>query len=66
MRCIRTDLSKIFPMEPSEFKNSISVDSYDEKTGENYQNCYVAETRIVSELSKISIPNFIRTNCILE
>ena len=37
MRCIRIDLSKIFPMEPSEFKNSISVDSYDEKTAENYR-----------------------------
>ena len=35
MRCIRIDLSKIFPMEPSEFKNSISVESYDEKTAEN-------------------------------
>ena len=35
MRCIRIDLSKIFPMEPSEFKNFISVESYDEKTTEN-------------------------------
>ena len=35
MRCIPIDLSKIFPMEPSEFKNSISVKSYDEKTAEN-------------------------------
>ena len=37
MRCIRIDLSKIFPIKPSEFKNSISVESYDEKTVENYQ-----------------------------
>ena len=32
-------------MEPSEFKISISVESYDEKTAENDQNCYVAEKR---------------------
>ena len=42
-------------MKPSsEFKISISVESYDEKTAENYRNCYVAEKRIVF---KISIPN---------
>ena len=35
MKCIQIDLSKIFPMEPSEFKNFISVESYDEKTAEN-------------------------------
>ena len=35
MRCIRIDLSKIIPMEPSEFKNSVSVESYDEKTAGN-------------------------------
>ena len=40
MRCIRIDLSKIFPMEPSELKNSIRVESYDEKTAENDRNCY--------------------------
>ena len=43
MRCIRIDFSKIFPMEPSEFKNSISVESYDEKTSENHRNCYVGK-----------------------
>ena len=46
MRCIRIDLSKIFPMEPSEFKNSISVERYDEKTSETDRNRYVAEKRI--------------------
>ena len=35
MRCNRIELNKIFPMEPSEFKNSISVESYDDKTAEN-------------------------------
>ena len=30
-------------MEPSDFKISISVESYDEKTAENYRNCNVAE-----------------------
>ena len=38
-------------MKPSESKNSISVESYDRKTVENYQNCYVAEKRKVSKLS---------------
>ena len=32
-------------MKASEFKNSISVKSY-EKTAENYRNCYVTENRI--------------------
>ena len=30
-------------MKPSEFKISVSVESYNEKPAENYQNCYVAE-----------------------
>ena len=38
-------------MKPSELKISISVESYDEKTAENYRNCYVAEKRIVYKLS---------------
>ena len=29
-------------MKPSEFKISISVETYDEKTAENYRNGYVA------------------------
>ena len=49
-------------MKPSEFKTSILFESYDGKTAENYQNCYVAEKRTVSKLSKISEPNFYRTN----
>ena len=49
-------------MKPSEFKIFISVEIYDETTAVNYQNCYVAEERIVSKLSKISIPNFNSTN----
>ena len=35
-------------MQPSEFKNSILFDSYDENTAENYRNCYVSEKRIVN------------------
>ena len=31
------------PIKPSEFKTSISVESYNEKTTENYWNYYVAE-----------------------
>ena len=50
MRCIWIDLRKIFPMESSEFENSISVESYDTKTAENYRNSYVAEGCIVSKL----------------
>ena len=29
-------------MKPLDFNASISVESYDEKTAENYRNCYVA------------------------
>ena len=37
----------------------LSVESYVEKTAENCHNCYIAEKRIVSKLSKISISNLI-------
>ena len=47
-------------MKPSGFEISISVESYNEKTAENYRNCYVAEKRIISKQSKISIPNLIK------
>ena len=36
------------------------------ETAENYRNCYVAEKRIVSKLSGISISNFYNTNLKLE
>ena len=62
MRCIRIDLSKIFPMEPSELKISFSVKSYYEKTAKNYRNSYVAEKPIVFQLSKILVPNVDSTN----
>ena len=32
-------------MKLSEFKFSISVEGYNEKTAENYRNCYVVEKR---------------------
>ena len=38
-------------MKLSEFKISISVASNEEKSVENYRNCYVAENRILSKLS---------------
>jgi len=41
-------------MKFPEFKILISIKSCDEKTAQNYQNCYVAEKHIVSKLSKIS------------
>ena len=54
-------------MKPSEFKIFISVESYNEKKyAKNYRNYYVVEKRIVSKLSKISIPNFDSTNSKLE
>ena len=56
------DLNGIFPMKSSEFENSIFVKSYDEKTAENYRNCYFAEKPIVFKLSKISISKFDSTN----
>ena len=37
-------------MKPSEFQISISDESYDEKTAENYRKCYVAEKHIISKL----------------
>ena len=49
-------------MKPSIFKISILVEVYEEKTAENYRNCYVAEKRIFSKLSEISMPNFDSTN----
>ena len=47
---IHIDLNQIFKMKPSELKISISIESYDEKTAENYRNSYVAEGCIVSKL----------------
>ena len=40
-------------METSEFKSLISVESYDEKTAENYRNIYVAEKPIVLTIKDI-------------
>ena len=42
-------------MKLSEFKISVSVESYHEKIAEIYQNYYVAEKHIVSKLSKIEL-----------
>ena len=44
---------QIFPMKQSELKKFISVESYDERTVENYRNCYLTEKRMVSKLSYI-------------
>ena len=52
----------MLPMKPSELKIFISVEGHDEKSAENYRNCYVAEKPTVSKLLKISIPNFNSTN----
>ena len=59
---VDSDRSKL-DLPDETIKISILVESYDEKTAENYRNCYVAaEKRIVLKLSKIFIPNFFRTN----
>ena len=47
MRHILIDLNHVFLIKPSEFKFFTLVESFDEKTVENYQNCYVAEKRKV-------------------
>ena len=49
---ILIDLNEMFPMKPSEFKISCSVESYDEKTAGNDRNYYVVEKCIVSKQSK--------------
>ena len=59
-------LNYMFPMKPSEFRISISIESYDEKTAENCRNCYVFEKRIVCKLPKISATNFNSTNWRIE
>ena len=38
-------------MKSSEFKISISVESYHGKIAENYRICYVAKKRIASKLA---------------
>ena len=45
-------------MKASELKISISVESNGEKNVENDRNCYFAEKRIVSKLSKDFDPKF--------
>ena len=45
-------MNQILTMKTSGFKISISVESYDEKTAENYRNWYVAHKRIVFKLSE--------------
>ena len=44
-------------MKPSEFKISLSVESYDEKTAEINQNCYVAKKLFSFQTIKDIIPN---------
>ena len=45
-------------MRPSEFKISISVKSFDEKTAENYRNSYVAESGHSFQTMKAINPKF--------
>ena len=46
-------LNKVYPeldISDETIKISISVEGYDKRTAENYQNCYVAKKRIISKL----------------
>ena len=45
-------------MKLLEFKISISVESYDEKSAENDRNCYVAEKAYNLQTIKDIDPNF--------
>ena len=40
-------------MKPSELKISVSVESYNETTVENYPNCYIAENRSFQTVKNI-------------
>ena len=46
------DLKEILPMKPSKIEIFHSVDSYDEKTGENLRNFNDVEKRINSKKTK--------------
>ena len=48
----------MFPMELSDFKILISIESYDEKTAENYRYCYVAEKAPNFKTIEYIDPNF--------
>ena len=50
IRVILRDLNQMFPMKTSLFLISLSVESYDKKTAENFRNSYVTEKRIVFKL----------------
>ena len=56
------NMNYIFPMKLGEFKISISVENYDEKTAEKYQNSYVAKKLNIFKQSMISILNFDSSN----
>ena len=51
------DLNQIFLMKPSEFKNSVFIDSYDNKELPKMAEISMM-TKNTSKLSKISFPNF--------
>ena len=44
------DLNQNFPMKPSEFEISLSVESYEKKPDKNCRNGNVVEKRIISKL----------------
>ena len=61
LKYVYSDRSEL-DLAPSDFKISISIESYGEKTAGKYRKFFSSEKRIVSKLSKILIPNFNSTN----
>ena len=55
---ILIDLNYILLMKSSEFKIPVYIKSYDEKTVENYRNCYVAEKAYSLQTIKDIDPKF--------
>ena len=47
---ILIDLNWIFLIKPSELKTSILVESYDEKTSENYRKGYVHSFQTIQDI----------------
>ena len=52
------DMTHILPMKSSESKISLSFKSYDRKSAENDQDCYVAEKCIVSNNTNFNSTNW--------
>ena len=52
------EIIQLFPMEPSEFEISLSVESLDKKIAKNCTNDYVVEERINFQIIKNIDPKY--------